>query len=306
MENDVTYPDPTAARRRTASSGAGSSSLAARRTHAAVAVPARHRSLVQSHETQERTVTPRGDLAADEKTPSSCSRNRAGRWFTSPRHNYASRLVAQCLFRAARHRLRLLWDDAGHVVTNFHVIQGASSPRSNWPTVAIIRLRSLALVLARHRGTQDWRRLQAPAGRAVGTSADLKVGQKVFAIGNPFAWTGRSPLVSSPRSTARCRESGRPGHRSPDPDRRRHQPRHSGGPLLDSAGRLIGINTAITVRLAPRPASALRCRSIPSWRGAATHKDRQVHPSGAGHRVDEQLNARLQALTGSKGVFVCA
>ena len=39
------------------------------------------------HETQERTVTPRGDLAADEKTTSSCSKNRAGRWFTSPRHN---------------------------------------------------------------------------------------------------------------------------------------------------------------------------------------------------------------------------
>ena len=39
------------------------------------------------HETQERTVTPRGDLAADEKPPSSCARTRAGRWFTSPRHN---------------------------------------------------------------------------------------------------------------------------------------------------------------------------------------------------------------------------
>ncbi|GHK10298.1 hypothetical protein ECZU01_42760 [Escherichia coli] len=45
-----------------------------------------------------------------------------------------------------------------------------------------------------------------PPAVPVGTSADLKVGQKVFAIGNPFGWTGRSPLVSSPRSTARCRE----------------------------------------------------------------------------------------------------
>ncbi|GHK91154.1 hypothetical protein ECZU18_07350 [Escherichia coli] len=45
-----------------------------------------------------------------------------------------------------------------------------------------------------------------PPAVPVGTSADLKVGQKVFAIGNPFGPTGRSPLVSSPRSTARCRE----------------------------------------------------------------------------------------------------
>ena len=66
-------------------------------------------------------------------------------------------------------------------------------------------------------------------------------------------------------------------------------PGNSGGPLLDSAGRLIGINTAIY---------------SPSGVVPQLIKTGKYIRPALGIEVDEQLNARLQALTGSKGVFV--
>jgi S1-C subfamily serine protease len=84
---------------------------------------------------------------------------------------------------------------------------------------------------------------------AVGTSSDLLVGQKVFAIGNPFGLdqTLTTGVVSALGRTIRSL-SGRPIH-----DVIQINPGNSGGPLLDSAGRLVGVNTAIA---SPSGASA--------------------------------------------------
>ena len=139
-----------------------------------------------------------------------------------------------------------IWDEQGHVVTNFHVIQGAAR--------ATITLADGS----RHEATyvggapdKDLAVLQLaktpPRLRPIplGTSADLQVGQAVLAIGNPFGLdqtltTGVvSALGREIQSATRRRISGviqtdaaiNPGN--------------SGGPLLDSAGRLIGVNTAI-------------------------------------------------------------
>jgi S1-C subfamily serine protease len=80
---------------------------------------------------------------------------------------------------------------------------------------------------------------------AVGTSSDLEVGQKVFAIGNPFGFdqTLTTGVISG---LGRVIESvtGRPIEGVIQTDAAIN-PGNSGGPLLDSAGRLIGINTAI-------------------------------------------------------------
>lgn len=79
----------------------------------------------------------------------------------------------------------------------------------------------------------------------VGRSADLKVGQAVFAIGNPF---GLSRSLSTGVISALNRHlptaSGREIHGAIQTDAAIN-PGNSGGPLLDSAGRLIGVNTAI-------------------------------------------------------------
>ena len=139
-----------------------------------------------------------------------------------------------------------IWDDLGHVVTNNHVIEGASEA-----TVRLNDGRSYSAVLVGASPAHDLAVLRInvafdrPPPVPVGTSGDLKVGQKVFAIGNPFGldYTLTSGLVSAlDRSLAE--DNGATIEHLIQTDAAIN-PGNSGGPLLDSAGRLIGINTAI-------------------------------------------------------------
>jgi S1-C subfamily serine protease len=147
-----------------------------------------------------------------------------------------------------------VWDKEGHIVTNFHVIQGASSARvslhdhSEWPAtlVGIAPDQDLAVL-----------RIQADGEELipilVGSSRDLQVGQKVFAIGNPFGldFTLTTGIVSALGRTIPALT----GRRIDDVIQTDAaiNPGNSGGPLLDSAGRLIGVNTQIA---SPSGASA--------------------------------------------------
>jgi S1-C subfamily serine protease len=139
-----------------------------------------------------------------------------------------------------------IWDDLGHVITNNHVIQGASR--------AYVRLadgRTFEAGLVGADPTHDIAVLQIgvasdrPEALPIGTSADLKVGQKVFAIGNPFGldWTLTTGIVSALEREL-PEEGGRVIRGLIQTDAAIN-PGNSGGPLLDSAGRLIGMNTAI-------------------------------------------------------------
>ncbi|GAU16257.1 hypothetical protein TSUD_298890 [Trifolium subterraneum] len=80
----------------------------------------------------------------------------------------------------------------------------------------------------------------------VGVSADLLVGQKVFAIGNPFGLdhTLTTGVISGLRREISSAATGRPIQDVIQTDAAIN-PGNSGGPLLDSSGNLIGINTAI-------------------------------------------------------------
>ncbi|MCA0324231.1 MAG: serine protease, partial [Proteobacteria bacterium] len=80
-----------------------------------------------------------------------------------------------------------VWDTAGHVVTNFHVIQEASGARV---TLADQSSYKAELVGAFPDRDIAVLKIAAPAAKLralpVGSSRDLQVGQQVYAIGNPF------------------------------------------------------------------------------------------------------------------------
>ena len=259
-------------------------------------------------EAAERTVTPRGDLAADEKaTIELFEKSRASVVYIT-----TSQLVRDAWTRNVFSVPRgtgsgFIWDDAGHVVTNFHVIQGASDA-----TVKLADGRDYKAALVGVSPAHDIAVLkigvgfQRPPAVPVGTSADLKVGQKVFAIGNPFGldWTLTNGIVSALDRSLPGESGGVTIEHLIQTDAAIN-PGNSGGPLLDSAGRLVGINTAI---YSPSGASAgigfavpvdTVMRVVPQL----IKTGKYIRPA-LGIEVDEQLNQHLLALAGSKGVFV--
>jgi S1-C subfamily serine protease len=196
---------------------------------------------------QPRAVVPRGELTGDEKDTIALFKA------VSPAVVHVTNLSAQRdgftlnVQQVPRGSgTGIVWDDNGFIVTNFHVVDGASAAR---------------IVLADHstyETSQIWGfpdkdlavvRIEAPKSKlkpiAVGTSGDLQVGQKTLAIGNPF---GLDQTLTTGVISALGREiesaNGRP-IRGVIQTSAAINPGNSGGPLLDSAGRLIGINTAI-------------------------------------------------------------
>ncbi len=194
---------------------------------------------------EPRAVTPRGPLLAyeqalvrlfDETAPSvayiTTEQLRATGFFTAA--------VAQGAGSG------FVWDAAGHVVTNHHVVQGARR--------VFVRLDSADAIEARVVGAAPEYDLavvkldQVPRGLRpipLGSSSDLRIGQAVYAIGNPY---GLQRTLTQGIVSALDREL-------PTTDFREIagviqtdaaiNPGNSGGPLLDSAGRLIGVNSAI-------------------------------------------------------------
>lgn len=139
-----------------------------------------------------------------------------------------------------------LWDDRGHVVTNFHVIGNADTyqvtlhDQTTWPATFVGQDEEMDLAVLR---------IEAPAEELrpipVGSSNDLQVGQSVLAIGNPF---GLDYTLTTGVISALDREVQSIGGRELQGVIQTDaaiNPGNSGGPLLDSSGRLIGVNTQI-------------------------------------------------------------
>ncbi len=151
-----------------------------------------------------------------------------------------------------------VWDAGGHIVTNNHVVDAAVKGAGS----IAVRLASGEVIPATIVGVAPSYDLAVlrlgrtgapPPPLAIGTSADLKVGQSAFAIGNPFGLdhtltTGVVSALQRRLPTGEGRELS--GVIQTDAA---INPGNSGGPLLDSAGRLIGVNTAI---FSPSGASA--------------------------------------------------
>jgi S1-C subfamily serine protease len=134
-------------------------------------------------------------------------------------------------------------DRDGHVLTNYHVIADAQQvevtlhnrKRYRATIVGSDRSHDLAII-----------QIKAPdlAPMVMGDSRNLQVGQKVYAIGNPFGLAGTltSGIVSSIRSVQE--PDGETIDEAIQTDAAIN-PGNSGGPLLNSRGEVIGINTMI-------------------------------------------------------------
>lgn len=139
-----------------------------------------------------------------------------------------------------------VWNKQGHIVTNFHVVYGANSitvtlaDRTEYKATLIGADPDHDVAVLQIRTTEE-----ALSPLTVGTSNDLRVGQKVLAIGNPFGLdhTLTTGVVSALGRTIKSL-SNRTIEGVIQTDAAIN-PGNSGGPLLDSAGRLIGVNTQI-------------------------------------------------------------
>jgi S1-C subfamily serine protease len=257
-------------------------------------------------DTAPRTVAARGDLAQDEKATIELFEKSKNSVVYITTKALVRDFWTRNVFSVPRGTgSGFIWDDAGHVITNYHVIEGASE--------AIVKLSDGSDYKATLTGASpahDIAVLHIRAGAAhlaavpLGTSHDLRVGQKVFAIGNPFGldWTLTTGIVSALDRSL-----------SGDNNTIEHliqtdaaiNPGNSGGPLLDSAGRLIGINTAI---YSPSGASAgigfavpvdTLNRVVPELIRSGAY----VRPS-LGIELDETINQRLKAMVQVDGVVV--
>jgi 2-alkenal reductase len=138
-----------------------------------------------------------------------------------------------------------IWDDAGHVVTNDHVVQDASSLAVRLASGEIVQADLVGVAPNYDLAVLRIRTSRLPGPISLGSSGDLKVGQAAFAIGNPF---GLDQSLTSGIISALKRRLPAPGGREVSNVIQTDaaiNPGNSGGPLLDSAGRLIGVTTAI-------------------------------------------------------------
>lgn len=254
-----------------------------------------------------RAVLARGDLAADERTNIEIfEHSRGSVVFISTRERVVDFWTRNVQSVPSGTGSGFIWDDRGHVVTNLHVVAGASE--------ASVRLndgRDYPAGLVGASPAHDLAVLQIrvpfnlPSPVPVGSSNDLKVGQKVFAIGNPFGldWTLTTGIVSA-LDRSLTAEDGRTIQHLIQTDAAIN-PGNSGGPLLDSAGRLIGINTAI---YSPSGASAGVGFAIPVDTvnrvvPQLISNGRYVQ-AGLGIQVDDTLNRLITRQLGIQGVAV--
>jgi S1-C subfamily serine protease len=195
-----------------------------------------------------------------------------------------------------------IWDDQGHIVTNFHVIREGNAAR-----VTFTDQETYDAKLVGYAADKDLAVLKVDAPREKlrplprGSSSELNVGQQTLAIGNPF---GLDHTLSSGVVSGLEREieslAGRPIFGVIQTDAAIN-PGNSGGPLLDSRGRLIGINTAI---YSPSGASAGIGFAVPidpveRFVPQLIEHGRIIRP-GLGIQFDQRINDRL----GRKGIVV--
>jgi S1-C subfamily serine protease len=254
-----------------------------------------------------RTVTPRGEFTPEEKlTIDLFERSKRSVVYISTTEKVRDFWTRNVHTIPRGTGSGFVWDEQGHIITNFHVIAGASEARirlndgRDYPAalVGASRFHDLAVL-----------RITVPSNKPppfpIGSSHDLRVGQRVYAIGNPFGldWSLTTGIVSA-LDRSLDGDNGNTIEHLIQTDAAIN-PGNSGGPLLDSAGRLIGMNTAI---YSPSGASAgigfaVPIDTINRVVPALIAHGKYARPS-LGLELDADINTFLRSRLGVDGVFV--
>ncbi|WP_457595551.1 S1C family serine protease [Hydrogenimonas sp.] len=263
--------------------------------------------LIVARQAQPRPVTPRGDLSEEEKaTIELFERTKDSVVFIATTQAVIDPWSRNIYNIPKGTGSGFVWDRAGHIVTNYHVIAGASEARVR---LSDGRDYHAVLIGASPRHDLAVLRINVPVRRPqpvmIGTSHDLKVGQKTFAIGNPFGldWTLTTGIVSA-LDRSMTERNGAVIRQLIQTDAAIN-PGNSGGPLLDSAGRLIGVNTAI---FSPSGAYAGIGFAIPVDTvnrivPQLIAKGKYLEPS-LGIETDDRINRLARARLGFDGVMI--
>jgi S1-C subfamily serine protease len=256
---------------------------------------------------QPRAITPRGALADFEQTTVNLFNE------TSPSVVYIN--TNSQIINPFRRRIEevpvgtgsgFVWDQEGHIVTNYHVLENASSAE-----VVFFDQSSFKADLIGASPSNDLAvlRISAPKNLlrpvVVGESRDLQVGQSVFAIGNPF---GLNQTLTTGVISAKSRTIKSPAGTTIEDAIQIDaaiNPGNSGGPLLDSAGRLVGVNTAI---YSPSGASAGVGFSIPvdivNRVVPEIIEKGSYEPPKLGISINEEYNELIKRSIGVEGVAI--
>lgn len=254
-----------------------------------------------------RPVAPRGDLSAEEKAVIGLfEKARDSVVFITTREQVRDFWTRNVFSVPRGTGSGFIWDEAGHVVTNFHVIQGASEAMVKLADGSDHKASLVGVSLA-----HDIAVLKVGAGRRhppavpLGSSHDLRVGQSVYAIGNPFGldWTLTKGIISA-LDRSLDGGTGLTIEHLIQTDAAIN-PGNSGGPLLDSAGRLIGINTAI---YSPSGASAgigfaVSVDTVNRVVPQLIRHGKYSRPA-MGIELDDGVNQRLTEMLDVKGVVI--
>lgn len=199
-----------------------------------------------------------------------------------------------------------VWDSDGHIVTNYHVVQGRSAAirvvmhdQTSYTAQPVGGSRRHDLAVLRIDAPADSLRPVRP-----GDSDRVRVGQSAYAIGNPFGYN--ATLTTGIISALNRRINGLTGDIIEDVIQidAAINTGNSGGPLLDSRGRLIGINSQIA---SPSGTSAGVGFAIPVNTVARVVPQLITHGSYTPARLDistRQLNRYVTQRLGVSGVLV--
>jgi 2-alkenal reductase len=193
-----------------------------------------------------RAVTPRADLTDAERTTIKLYQTASPSVVHVFAHASQGLSLGQPEETVVQSGSGIVWDAAGHVVTNNHVISGTNKIGARFTNGERVGVRVVGTAPNYDIAVLQLERVRTVLRPvAVGSSADLQVGQAVYAIGNPYGLgqTLTSGIISAlnrrlPTSTPYEVQGVIQTDAAVNPG-------NSGGPLLDDAARLIGVNTAI-------------------------------------------------------------